>query len=303
MATPRKKYARSAPQGGIAGWGLTSLSSGRRLLLLGCIFVLMMVLASFSTGIAAQVASSGSRQYLLAVNALQCVIGFAGTALLTALFVSTRPLALLAMNRGLSSRAVLGVILVMALGVPFLNYVTHINEQITLGGGEIYRTLRSWEDLAAATTGSMLDTRSTGGLIAGVLVVGVLTGLCEELLFRGALQRILSASGMGAHAAVWTAAVIFSLLHFQFFGFLPRVLLGAFFGYLLLWTGSVYVSATAHAINNSVYVLLHWLALRGADTTAIEQAGVTSAGFPAMAMLSLVLVLVLLVGMRKQFFT
>ncbi|MDE6269714.1 MAG: CPBP family intramembrane metalloprotease, partial [Muribaculaceae bacterium] len=110
-----------------------------------------------------------------------------------------------------------------------------------------------------------------------ILIIGVAAGVSEELFFRGALQRLLSTGGMSTHAAVWTAAVVFSAMHLQFFGFVPRMLLGAYFGYLLVWSRSIWLPAAAHALNNTVYVIMQWYYLRnGEPDVTIDNVGLGS---------------------------
>ena len=303
MATTLKQRRRpSSP----SGYGFTQLSYGRRLLLLACIFVAMMVLAGSASTLAASCYPSGSRECLIATSVLQNLIGFCGTALLTSIFVSTSPLRMLGMRGRITGRALLGVLLLFAAGLPLLNQVTWWNTQMHLPAfmHQAEAVMRQMEEAALSATSTMLDSKTIGGLIVNIIVIGVFTGFSEELCFRGAIQRVIaSGTGVNRHMAVWLAAVIFSLLHFQFFGFLPRVLLGAFFGYLLLWTGSIYVSAAAHALNNSLYVLLHWLQLRGDAPENVDSFGVTVHGFPALACISLILLICMLAGLRRYFFS
>ena len=80
------------------------------------------------------------------------------------------------------------------------------------------------------------------------------------------------------HFAIWAAAFIFSFMHFQFFGFLPRLLLGAYFGYLIWWSGSVWVPVIAHAVNNSLVVLLSWISLRSGVAETVEKAASVNIG-------------------------
>ncbi|MBD5232268.1 MAG: CPBP family intramembrane metalloprotease [Bacteroidales bacterium] len=302
-AYTRRNSRAAAPAGG--GYGFTGLTYGRRLLLLACVFVLMMVVAGSAGSLASHCFKVGSRDYFIAVSVLQNLIGFCGTAFVCAIFLSTRPLALLGLNRLGTSRALLGIVLAFAVGLPFLNQVVWWNSQMHLPAflGSLESQMRSWEDAALTTTNVILGGKSVGALVVNVLVVGVFTGFSEELCFRGTMQRVIASGGIGGHAAVWITAVIFSLLHFQFFGFLPRVLLGAFFGYLFLMTGSIYIAATAHALNNSLYVVVHWLELRGYSTGNFEHWGVTTHGFPAVACVSLCLLLCVVVGMRGYLFS
>lgn len=285
-------------------YGFTQLTYGRRILLMFCVFVLMMVLSGFAAQLASYIAPPDTRPNLLWTSVFQNLIGFAGTAFVTAIFLSTKPMEMLGLTRIGKLRSIAGILLIFAVGIPFLNQTIWWNSQMHFPDSlqDLEETLRSWENMASSKTEVILTGTSVLSLIINILVVGVLTGLCEELAFRGAMQRVIASGGMGGHAAVWITAIIFSILHFQFFGFLPRVLLGAFFGYLFYWTGSIWISATAHAINNSIYVITVWLVSNGYSMPGIDGFGVTQHGFPAFACVSLCLVLFVMIGMRKYLF-
>lgn len=295
-----RKYSSASP-----AYGFTQLTYGRRILLMLCVFVLMMVLSGFAAQLASHIAPPDTRENLLWTSVFQNLIGFAGMAFVTAIFLSTRPLEMLGLARIGKWRSIAGILLIYAVGIPFLNQTILWNTQMHFPESlhSLEETLRGWESMAASKTEVLLNGTSVGTLIVNVLIIGVLTGLCEELAFRGAMQRVIASGGLGSHAAIWLTAIIFSILHFQFFGFLPRVLLGAFFGYLFYWTGSIWISATAHAINNSIYVITTWMVANGYATPKIEGFGVTEHGFPVFACVSLCLVLFVMVGMRKYLFS
>ena len=120
--------------------------------------------------------------------------------------------------------------------------------------GEIYGFEGSRE-AGKALSQQILQFGSVGDMLAMLLIVGVLTGIGEEFVFRGIVQRLLLEKLRNSHAAVWIAAFLFSAIHFQFYGFVPRMLLGAFFGYLLVWSGNIWLPVAAHALNNSFAVL------------------------------------------------
>jgi membrane protease YdiL (CAAX protease family) len=85
--------------------------------------------------------------------------------------------------------------------------------------------------------------------------MGILTGMGEELLFRGAVQRKFMDWLGNHHVAIWVAAAIFSAVHMQFYGFIPRMLLAALFGYLYYWSGNLWIPIIAHASNNTITIL------------------------------------------------
>ncbi len=100
------------------------------------------------------------------------------------------------------------------------------------------------------------------------MVIAVVAGLAEELIFRGCLQQIMQQIVKNKHIAVWVTAFIFSAIHFQFYGFLPRMLLGALLGYLFLWSGNIWVPIIVHTANNVIGVITAYLYF---DTPKYEQ--------------------------------
>lgn len=147
----------------------------------------------------------------------------------------------------------------------------------------------AFEQQAQGAVTALIGGSSAAHIALAVCIVGVLPGLCEELFFRGALQGLLMRRPLNHHAAIWIAAVTFSLLHFQFVGFVPRVLLGAFFGYLYYWSESLWVPVLAHVTNNSFVVIV--MALTGQEALNLG---------PWRAVWSAVLIVCALVGMQRR---
>lgn len=116
------------------------------------------------------------------------------------------------------------------------------------------------EDQAQTLTRYLTDFTSTGRLLVGLLVIAVVPGIAEELVFRGVLQRNLVRLLGSRHAGVWAAALLFSAAHFEFFGFVPRLLLGLVLGYLYEWSGNILVPMAAHFTQNAFQLLLLYLA-------------------------------------------
>ncbi len=104
---------------------------------------------------------------------------------------------------------------------------------------------------------------SSGDFLLGVVVIALLPAIGEELVFRGMLQPELFRATGNHHAAIWISAIIFSAFHLQFFGFVPRMLLGALFGYLYVWSGNLLIPMLAHFVNNGFSVLMMYLYQKG----------------------------------------
>ena len=127
---------------------------------------------------------------------------------------------------------------------------------------------------------------STGEFLFGLVVIALLPAIGEELVFRGMLQpEIFRASG-NHHMAIWVSAIIFSAFHMQFFGFVPRMLLGALFGYLYVWSGNLLLPMFAHFVNNGFSVLMLYLYQQGVITMDMESP--EAAPWPVVAAFTLI---------------
>jgi len=120
--------------------------------------------------------------------------------------------------------------------------------------------MRAAENKAELMTNTLLNMQSNGDFFFNMIVVALMPAICEELMFRGLLQKVLGLWTGNMHAAVFLSAFIFSFIHFQFYGFIPRLLLGAAYGYLFWWSGSLWVTILAHFTNNGLQVLIAWMA-------------------------------------------
>jgi membrane protease YdiL (CAAX protease family) len=127
--------------------------------------------------------------------------------------------------------------------------------------------------------GKALKQEGWAGLMASFLVVALIPSICEELAFRGVLQRLLQ-SWSGRHAGIIITAIAFSAIHLEFSGFLPRVFLGLFLGYVFFWTGNLWFSITIHFVNNLFIVIL-------ARFYSAEELNVNEIGTPTLIMAAL----------------
>lgn len=157
---------------------------------------------------------------------------------------------------------------------------------------------RSREDAAAEATEFLTTFSSSFELMAAIVVIAILPAVGEEIVFRGLIQNELYRGTRNIHVSIWISAILFSAIHMQFFGFVPRLLLGALFGYLYFWSGSLFLAILAHFVNNGVSVIALYLYQKGSfsiDPEAPEAA-------PAhLVMISLVLTAGLLYYFYKYF--
>ena len=102
--------------------------------------------------------------------------------------------------------------------------------------------MRMMEDAALETTNLILSRKSLSALFLNIIVIAGFAAISEELFFRGALQQFIQEKFKNGHIAVWLTALVFSIIHFQFYGFLPRLFLGAILVYLFIYTKNLYGS-------------------------------------------------------------
>lgn len=208
---------------------------------------------------------------------IQDLLLFILPALCAAHLFSSRAIRYLQADHTPKAGAIAGIVLCLLFAIPAMNLLIEWNESIvlpeSLAGIEAW--LKAQEASAQAMTEQMLQMSNGVDLIIMILIVGVLTGIGEEFVFRGVLQRLFLDKFRNPHIAVWITAVIFSAVHFQFYGFVPRMLLGAFFGYLLVWSGNIWLPIIAHALNNSFSVAGAYIQQRAGEESFIDTLGTT----------------------------
>lgn len=154
----------------------------------------------------------------------------------------------------------LAIVLILVIQ-PLIDVIAYYNQQMSLPDSMkfIEEKMRDGELSAKKAVELLFSDKSTFGLIFNLLVIAVVAGLTEELFFRGCLQQIVLKISKNEHIAVWVTAIIFSVVHFQFFGFIPRVLLGAVLGYLFVWSRNLWIPVIVHTINNAASVIFAYI--------------------------------------------
>ena len=198
---------------------------------------------------------------------LNNLLMFAGTATIVLLLVYRKEWIDAAGFRApVSRRSVIDSTVFFVAGLPLVAYVTYLNLRVDLP---------EWADNVETSTNEILQLvlgmNSFGDLLMAFLTIAVTAGLGEELLLRGVVQRRILWDWMPPHAAIWVAAVLFSTLHFEFAGWLPRILLGAFLGYTYYWTKSLWVPIFIHLAFNGIQVIVAYATGEvEADTTLTD---------------------------------
>lgn len=211
----------------------------------------------------------------------QDIFLFIFPAIITALLATRLPARLLAINPIRSWSVLLLAIATLLCAIPAMNAIVEWNQNLHFPTelSALETAIRNLEDSANAAIETLMTGANIATLILSVLIIGVMAGFSEEIFFRGAMQRLLTAQMQKPAISIWLTAIIFSVLHFQFFGFVPRMLLGAFFGYMLYWSGSIWIPIALHVLNNSIVVISSWWGANHPNASAtFEEIGTTASG-------------------------
>lgn len=164
-----------------------------------------------------------------------------------------------------SSQQIVLVLMLLLVAIPFINWMMMANNLMELPASMkgVQDWMKEMEDNAGQITNLLVKTSSIGGLLFNVFLMAVIPALGEEFLFRGVIQKLFKELSGNIHVGIILSAILFSAMHMQFYGFLPRFALGAMLGYLMFWSGSLWLPVIAHFINNFLAVISAWAVANG----------------------------------------
>lgn len=167
------------------------------------------------------------------------------------------------------------MIVLMIAAVPLINFLAELNSRMSLPSflGTLEEWMKEKEKDAAVLTKKFLEIKSYPELILNLGMIALIPAIGEELLFRGIIQRIFSDWTKNVHGGIWISAMLFSAMHMQFYGFIPRLLLGVLLGYMLVWSGSLWMPIIAHFFNNASAVIFIFLFNRGSISIDPDKIG------------------------------
>lgn len=171
----------------------------------------------------------------------------------------------LKLRKGFSGKDLIFFLLAFVLLLPAIAFLQDLTGTWNLEHSPVslLRWFHEKSTAAEILTEKMLHVSSWSLFAFSLLTVGFCAGICEEFLFRGGLQNLLKEWFGEPHSAIWTTAFIFSLVHLDLYGFLPRLLLGALLGYAYYLGDSIWIPVLLHVLNNSATALLEFLAFNG----------------------------------------
>lgn len=149
---------------------------------------------------------------------------------------------------------ILAAILILMIQ-PFVNWMSLINAGINLPDW-LKALLNSPGNSAQKIAEALMKGDSFIGLLFSCIVIAIIPAISEELIFRGVIQKLFIDLAKNKHFGIILTATLFSAMHMDSAGFIPRFALGAMLGYLYVWSGSIYLPMVAHFANNLLAFLM-----------------------------------------------
>jgi uncharacterized protein len=193
-------------------------------------------------------------------------------------------------------------ILLIISSIPLVNFFEEINSKMKLP--DSFSSIEQWmiatEKSLSELSETFLKVNTFSAFAFNIFMMAVLPALGEEFVFRGLFQRLFTEWFKNYHWGIIASAVLFSAFHFQFFGFIPRFFLGVMFGYLLVWSGSLWIPITAHFINNFMGVSYYYLLNKKLVNNSVENLGKGNNEFLYLSLSLIFVVLLMLIFYKKS---
>ncbi len=161
-------------------------------------------------------------------------------------------------NRFNSSHALFSIPLIALLILPIILFIAAWNDSLTFP--YYLKNVEEWMRQISQKSNEILElltsNKSLSTLFLNIFFLAVIPAICEEFLFRGTLQTLLQKWTHKTFLSICITSFIFSFIHFDFFGFIPRFLLSIYLGYLFHWGKSLWLPILAHFCHNAFSVIL-----------------------------------------------
>ncbi len=225
------------------------------------------------------------------IQVITAVIGFLLPALVTAFLMNNKPMRLLGFTSGFSIKQVILVLFIMCIALVVSGSLSYFNSAIPIP--DSWRiTFDEWESAYEKQIEAIVTLDNPGQFIIALFIMAFLPALCEEALFRGGLQNFLTKATRLPWLSIIIVSLIFSAVHFSWYGFLSRFFLGIVLGVLFQYSGKLWLSIIAHFFNNALAITLLYIAKQNGKTfeEAMNEGVETYWGIVALPVLIVLLI-------------
>lgn len=194
-----------------------------------------------------------------------------------AFLTKENPVVALGFNRLKIHWLLLGLCMIYAI-MPLNSVFAEWNANIKLpeSMSTLEEIMKNLQEKATEIMEKMVNVDNIGGLIINLIMIAGLAAFGEELLFRSIIQTSLIKICRNAHIGIILASIIFSFIHFEFYGLLPRLVLGLLLGYMFYYSKNIWIPMAMHFANNGTIVFLYYLNNKGVTNINIDTFGQTN---------------------------
>jgi len=212
------------------------------------------------------------------LQVIQTIGLFIVPAGIASFFLGHRIVSYLKMDKKPSYISIIVVIVSMVIWIPAINFIAGFNARLNLPESLdfIEEKIVTLQNNYNQLTNLFLNASSTTDFIANIAIMAMLPAIGEEMLFRGVFQRLFAELTRNIHWGIIISSLLFSFFHFEFYGFLPRFLLGIMFGYLFAWTASIWIPMLAHFTNNAIIVGYYFYVQPLTGPSRLDELGTTA---------------------------
>lgn len=215
---------------------------------------------------------------------------------LFAYFSDANPLRYLGLKSSIPLYFLLGAA-VLIVAIPFVEWTGIINHRLIPESTALGKWMKESEESAAKQVAFLLKKNTVKDLLMNLLFIAGFAGIGEELFFRGVLQRIFIKWFKSVWIGIIITGFLFSAIHFQFYGFIPRFILGILLGMIYWYSGSLWPAILAHFVYDGFAVVMVYFNPSYAD----QETPVFNAGNQVIAALvSAMLVAAVIYNMKKR---
>ena len=188
-----------------------------------------------------------------AIQSVTFVIGFLLPAIFTSYLLNRKPMDLLGFTKKINWKQI-GIVCAIVISALFVSaFLAYVNESLPISES-LKMKFDQLENDYNKQVEVIIGLNSIGEYILALIIMGFLPALCEEALFRGGLQNFLTRSTKMPWLSIIIVSILFSALHFSFYGFLSRLFLGVVLGLLYQYSGKLWLNIIAHFLNNALAV-------------------------------------------------
>jgi membrane protease YdiL (CAAX protease family) len=174
-------------------------------------------------------------------------------ALIAARMVDKQPLSYIGLTQKSSALTFVFAIILMLLTIVIGGSLATVNEMIPVTAQmELY--FKTMEEDYMKQVEVMSQMKGIGDFLIALLVMAFVPAVVEEVFFRGGFQNMMHRSTGNFWVAIIVTSLLFSAIHFSFYGFLTRTALSIVLGLLYAYTRNLWMPILAHFINNAIGV-------------------------------------------------